>query len=78
MRRHDASSEPATRSRQAAANYRLAACAPQNVKERGGQAEVSLRYRLFPLNRARWFGRDIENDAIDTFNLVNDAIGDAG
>ena len=33
---------------------------------------------LLPLDRARWFGRDIVNDAIDAFDFVNDPVGDAG
>ena len=32
---------------------------------------------LFPLNRARRFGADIVNDAIDTRDFVDDPIGDA-
>ena len=59
-------------------NYRLAACAPQNVKERGRQAEVRSVTELFPLDRAWGLGRNIVNDAVDAFNFVNDAVGDAG
>jgi hypothetical protein len=33
---------------------------------------------LLPLDRARWFGRDIVNDAVNAFDFVHDAIGDAG
>jgi len=33
---------------------------------------------LLPLDCARWFGRDIENDAIYSSYFINDAIGDAG
>ena len=57
---------------------RLAACAPQNVKERGGQAEVRSVTELLPLDRARWLARDVVDDAVDAFDFVNDAVGDAG
>jgi hypothetical protein len=36
------------------------------------------RSALLPLDGTRWFGRDIVNDAIDAFDFVNDAVGDAG
>jgi hypothetical protein len=33
---------------------------------------------LLPLDRAWWFGRDIVNYSIDTFDFINDAVGDTG
>jgi hypothetical protein len=31
-----------------------------------------------PFDRARRFSRDIVDDAVDAFDFVNDAVGDAG
>jgi hypothetical protein len=37
-----------------------------------------LAISSFPLDGARWLGRDIEDNAVDAFNFVNYPIGDKG
>ena len=37
----------------------------------------SRKFLLLPLDRARWFGRDVIDDAVDAFYFIDDSGGDA-
>ena len=43
-----------------------------------GSTIANPQFPSLPLDRVRRLGKDIQNEAVDALNLVNNAIGDAG
>jgi hypothetical protein len=53
--------------------------APTTAREaRALPGKTQSAISSLPLDCARWFGRDIVNDAVNTFDFIHDAVGDAG
>jgi len=53
-------------------------CSPECKRARRPGGGFALSPSSLPLDRARRLGRNIVNDAVDAFDFVNDAVGDAG